>query len=247
MQGTKDTPVPLCETLYCLGTVLICRFLAYNDAMGLLLLTLVLLNSAPTWYADLKRPEWWLVVAAFVTLGVIAWQAIETRRAAQATKEAAEAALLNAQAVVNAERAWLTVTARAYGHERFYFEATNHGKTPAEIVNVAFDWKIGAVSELVDVPPQYKLRSMDHPEMLLPGDPPFRCAACNVGDLLALRPDEKDVREGAKMFMMYGKVLYYDTLQRKDPPHESKYCFFWDCTETQKVEGGGSGPYIGHT
>ncbi|HTU32219.1 MAG TPA: hypothetical protein VMF66_00290 [Candidatus Acidoferrum sp.] len=36
------------------------------------------------WY---KRPEWWLVVAAFATMGVIAWQSIETRRAATATRD----------------------------------------------------------------------------------------------------------------------------------------------------------------
>jgi hypothetical protein len=66
--------------------------------------------DAPDWYAALERPDWWLVIVAALTGAVICWQSIETRKAAKACKEAAQAALLNAQAVINAERAWLTVT-----------------------------------------------------------------------------------------------------------------------------------------
>jgi hypothetical protein len=34
----------------------------------------------PKWYAALERPDWWIVGAAFATLGLIGWQSYETRR-----------------------------------------------------------------------------------------------------------------------------------------------------------------------
>lgn len=46
-----------------------------------------------------------LVVAGFITCGILIWQSCETRRSVSATKKAAEAARLNAQAVIDAERA----------------------------------------------------------------------------------------------------------------------------------------------
>ena len=59
--------------------------------------------NPPDWYTALERPEWWLVILGFGTLAVVLWQTVQTKKAAQA-------ALLNAQAVIDAERAWLTVS-----------------------------------------------------------------------------------------------------------------------------------------
>lgn len=41
------------------------------------------------WYTPLTRPEWWLVLVGFLTLGLIWWQAKKTADAAEATKESA--------------------------------------------------------------------------------------------------------------------------------------------------------------
>lgn len=206
------------------------------------------------WYA---KPEWWLVLAALFTLVAVVWQAVQSRRAAQAAADSVEAmnrqtqaTLLNAQAMVNAERPWLMVSARAYGHERFRFEARNHGKTPAEIVGYESGWKIGDVLAIYHEEPQYEPHRLDAPVVLLPDAPPFRCGACNVGDLISSQPKDTEmaVRDGGKMFAMYGKVLYYDMLNRREPPHESRFCFFWrGSTDPQEVEAGGSSRYVGHT
>lgn len=51
--------------------------------------------------------DWWLVVPAYITLAFLCWQSWETRRSAKAAEKSAEAALLNAQALVNAERSWI--------------------------------------------------------------------------------------------------------------------------------------------
>jgi hypothetical protein len=48
-------------------------------------------DDSPKWYVALKRPEWWLVVAAFFTLGAIWKQAKEMRKATKAMRESTEA------------------------------------------------------------------------------------------------------------------------------------------------------------
>lgn len=48
-------------------------------------------DPEPTkWYAALKRSDWWLVVAAFATLGVVCWQAIATANATKAMRKSVE-------------------------------------------------------------------------------------------------------------------------------------------------------------
>ncbi len=43
------------------------------------------------WYTSLQDPNWWLVIVAAGTGGVVSWQAWETRKAAEATLRAAKA------------------------------------------------------------------------------------------------------------------------------------------------------------
>ena len=88
--------------------------------------------NPPEWYISLERPDWWLVLAAFSTLGVICWQSIETRKSAQG-------AFLNAQALITAERPWLVAhfiatekrTIPEDGFAAFQWEVKNVGRTPA--------------------------------------------------------------------------------------------------------------------
>jgi hypothetical protein len=58
-----------------------------------------------TWYGAVNWSNWALVLVALFTGFAILKQAIETAKAAQAGRDGAEAARLNAQALVNAERA----------------------------------------------------------------------------------------------------------------------------------------------
>ena len=73
------------------------------------------------WQLFLNNPEWALVAVGIVTFIVIGWQAVETRRAAQASKQsirvlerqtkatedAAKAAQASAEAMISSERAWV--------------------------------------------------------------------------------------------------------------------------------------------
>lgn len=57
-------------------------------------------SRSPRWYTPLKRPEWWLVILGFPTLFFVGWQAWESRKAANASRDSAEA-------LVKSERAWV--------------------------------------------------------------------------------------------------------------------------------------------
>jgi CspA family cold shock protein len=92
-------------------------------------------GGSPKWYTPLKRPEWWLVLVGFLTIGLIWWQAKKTAEAAEATqrsaavmegqtailknsvaaaeknaaaaRDTAAIAKLSTEAMVNSERAWV--------------------------------------------------------------------------------------------------------------------------------------------
>jgi hypothetical protein len=66
-------------------------------------------NDAPKWYAS---PEWFLVGVGIITFGVLCFQSVQTKKAAEAAKNSAEAANKNANALINSERAWIMVDVR---------------------------------------------------------------------------------------------------------------------------------------
>lgn len=89
----------------------------------------------PKWTGD---SNWWLVIIAGLTGGVIGWQSFETRKSAKA-------AMLNAQALIDAERPWLVAnftksqeeTIPEKGFLRFNWEVKNVGRTPARLTFAA--------------------------------------------------------------------------------------------------------------
>jgi len=97
-------------------------------------------NETPHWYTS---PEWILAIVGSFTFVVIGWQAWETRRSADAASEAAKAALLNAQAVINSERAWIDgeiIHRQQVGINCSALNVSNHGKTPAKLLAYEIRW-----------------------------------------------------------------------------------------------------------
>jgi len=96
-------------------------------------------NNEATLEKENIRAEWWLVGVGFAqtialigTLWAVWYQAKKTAVAAMATEKAANAAWLNAQAVLDSERAW--VEASIVRDKQIYFlKIANQGKTPAYI------------------------------------------------------------------------------------------------------------------
>jgi hypothetical protein len=65
--------------------------------------------STPQWYTSLERPDWWLVMAAFSTLGVVCWQSMETRKAAQGALLSAQASMAQVEHSKSVQRAQLRI------------------------------------------------------------------------------------------------------------------------------------------
>jgi hypothetical protein len=84
------------------------------------------------WHKLVAWPEGVTTWAIMLTLGAIVWQAWETRKAANASKLAAEAARDSADAYVTSERPFVMIETR--GEQGFEFWAVNYGKSPAQII-----------------------------------------------------------------------------------------------------------------
>src|ERR1019366_8518302 len=89
-------------------------------------------------------------------VGKMEEQLTEMERQTAATREAADAALLNAEAVMRGERAWLLVediTANAIDfirHPHFSFRVVNYGRTPAQVQGYRAYCQISASDEIPD-------------------------------------------------------------------------------------------------
>jgi hypothetical protein len=81
------------------------------------------------------------IVVAVRTLKAIEQQAKDGTVAATAAKDGAKAALLNAQAVITAERPWLMVTHFNLANSAFSIHAVNHGRSPAKLIFVALSFR----------------------------------------------------------------------------------------------------------
>jgi hypothetical protein len=103
----------------------------------------------PPWY---QSPEWWLFIIGVPTLIFIGVQAV-------ASKKAAKAALLNAQALINSERAWVDIDIVYVDPKEsltsYWMRAINYGKSPAFITEIVLGrayWldKIGDIPQGFD-------------------------------------------------------------------------------------------------
>jgi len=181
-------------------------------------------------------------------LGIICWQSIETRKAAQA-------AALNAQAIINAERAWMLpkITQPDYRDAMLLNEReddwilpleitfANHGNTPA--VAVKASW--GVYSEkIVDPRSQTWVLAIPEPPKYDSEIVPFAPGAMYVpkaktrfylGIPKAFLAAEKRAWElEEKCLSVRGYIDYRDTFEK---PHRTAFCYaFQKVSELRRVE-----------
>jgi hypothetical protein len=160
----------------------------------------------------------------------------QTDKIIEATQKSADAALLNAQAVMNAQRAWILVEAKRWDNPKgFYFEAVNKGDTPAEILSAYVEHEfVQGVPDDLRIPPHYH-----HPVLI-----PVR------GDNFLVRDEEwalvppadpeswidhhgkrEAVMNASEFLCFYGEVNYRDTLRSADDKagiHYTRWCFVYD-------------------
>ncbi len=199
---------------------------------------LITINAIPR--IDVKR-DWMdcaslivsilLVLVAAITGYFIYRQAKETAAAARATKTAADAALLNAQAIINAERPWIVVNVESLAPGQFNFILKNVGRTPAKVRSI---WSMPILTkrgESLRIPPDEQTG-----ESLLCSPP---CLIPPTATQIIFRFDvaEMDKRnafgvnitfsQGFTELRFYGRIVYFDPLQPESAaPHETKWLYW---------------------
>ena len=160
--------------------------------------------------------------------------------AADTAQKSASAALLNAQALINAERPWIIVVVKENGEGDFTFSARNYGRTPAEIVS--FSSEITFVEEdIQDLPsePSYSFAYQSDVTILVPmregaaGDENEFGLLWYAADAYLDQMSEQKaeaIKEGKLRYVFYFKVIYRNTLNRTGvniPNYETCKCFWY--------------------
>jgi hypothetical protein len=185
-------------------------------------------NGSPDWHTAIKRPEWLTLFVAVVALGVIAWQAVEMRRATGAMRDSADA-------LVNAERPWLNTTVeRGPTRLEYKFSVTNLGRTPALIIGAMTCRHSGA--ELPEEPEYPKgmtgvedlMNVSQNMRMLAPGE---HWEFYNMDFTHYTKQfkewELKAILIGESKFFFYGKIKYRDVF-KPDALHETGFCYLYD-------------------
>jgi hypothetical protein len=171
----------------------------------------------PPWY---QSPEWWLFIIGVPTLIFIGVQAF-------ASKKAADAALLNSEALIASERPWLVVLPEPVdpdGEELphlYRLRATNIGNTPAQL----FDGGTGCGQQTVD--PVFVPAEDDLGPFILPLE--NLTVHGDYFDIGTIHGKDGEYGMIPKMFHVYGRIRYWDTFsdRTKVVPYVTQWCFMY--------------------
>jgi hypothetical protein len=170
------------------------------------------------------------VRAAYKTL-----KAIEAQNAH--IEKSANAALLNAQAVINSERPWIIVLPEK-SNNGYRFRAINSGRTPADVISYSAEAVcMNSVKEL-PTEPVYGVEHKLLPKMLTPKDDSELLTIENFVDAVdeCRRAEDRTTfpPTGTKIPVFYFRVVYTSPLysartEGNDglPPYETRMCFYY--------------------
>jgi hypothetical protein len=196
------------------------------------------------------------IMVALSTLKKIERQSRSVEAAAAAASASAEAALLNAQSILEAGRPWILITVKpsAEVENTFAIMATNRGNSPARIVGTAEETRFAIDEARLPRTPIYASDDLNVPLVpiiLLPGESaeikPFSRdevrAICDSDERL------RRIEDWEEKLYLYGKVVYQDLIAASDrQTHETAWCC-WYIHGRQKSGLVFAGPaeYNGHT
>lgn len=198
----------------------------------------------PSWYGFFRWPNGTTTWAVLLTLLVIAEQVKESAKATQAMRDAipyqqkaADAALLNAQAVINSERPWITILPEK-SNNGYSFWVINHGRTPAEVISYRAETRcMNSIKEL-PLEPVYGIEHKLIPKMLPPKDSseilPIESVMGVVDDCQRSEDGTTFPHTGTKVPVFYFQVIYTSPLyssrtdgkERGLQPYETRMCFY---------------------
>jgi hypothetical protein len=194
-------------------------------------------NNPPTGDASIERPqwwvksEWWLVIIAGLTGGVICWQSWETRKAANGAREAAQVALLGIRADIDKERPWIVVKTQ-YVDETFIFEAVNIGNTPASLIQVSTDSRV--IQNMTELPrvPTYFGVEFDAPHLLPTGETyTVHLFSIDKWELYGNQGSADEISSGESLYVVFGRVVYADLISStlgKPKRHETRWACWYN-------------------
>jgi len=202
-------------------------------------------GTGSTWRLVLayKPPEWVLPLIGIITAGFICWQSLETRKAAQASQKSAEATFLNAQALMDSNRAWVTVEPaewhpairvfndkinEEYLTHSIRINIKNRGQSPAQLMSASLKY-ILLENPLDSLPPapMYDTPISVEGLILTPDNIAPDGYFSQVADLepskFIQQKDYDRLRSGEAVLLMYGFVIYGDIHKREC---ETRFSFY---------------------
>jgi hypothetical protein len=164
------------------------------------------------WYSSLETPDWWVVIIAALTGAAVAWQSLETRRAAQAMRAANRASVQSQRARLSIQSEHRDIEQGHGPYRTFQLIATNVGQSIAEVFEVDtrvahFGREIFKHLETMDFPePNPNL--LHEPHLLLPG---ARGQFAEVPISEIVEPGrESEIEEGRHIPVWYGWIMFKD-------------------------------------
>jgi hypothetical protein len=145
----------------------------------------------------------------------------------------AQAVLMNAQSIIDAERPWLVITVEPSPRTEnsFTIVATNRGRTPATIVATAERIKIVVDEAHLPLPPEYGEAGPPRvPIILLPGEStPIKSFCRDEGkDICETEERFQRVANWEEKAFIYGKIIYRDLIAPPDKQiHETAWCCWY--------------------
>ncbi len=182
---------------------------------------------------------WVLVVAAGIGLYV--------------TWRTARAALLNAEAVINAERPWLVVTwsSKPDWPGSFLFGCKNRGNTPAKVVSMSAKYLFVDKPENLPVPPDYSsVVTMPDLPFKVGGDEFDIGNGINATSIIKNAGKQELVETSREFLVYYGNVVYKDTFFPDSSPdgfHETRWCFVYYAAGNKGLKRNGPEEYNRYT
>ena len=173
------------------------------------------------------------IMMALSVLKRIERQTISAGTAAAAAAVSAQAALLNAQAIIDSERPWLLITVEpSPGMENsFAVMATNRGRTPATIVATAEGMEFAIDEAHLPASPEYgEARPPRVPIILLSGESTPIESFSRDGWRRICESEERFTRVAnwEEKAYIYGKVVYKDWISPSDKQlHETTWCCWY--------------------
>ena len=158
---------------------------------------------------------------------------------ASAAKDGADAALLNAQAVIKSERPWIIGSVgddsfRLFGNPplvpRFWLSIKNSGRTPGKLVRVLMKFeKRNSLDDLKGLEHDLDITNICPVPyvLIIPNDIPFKISTTITGDSPITSAEEAAIRDGKLFLVSYGVIEYEDVFDAPDKSHKMGFFFYY--------------------